>query len=528
MSEPPPRVGRPLLARAAIAGLIVVFCVAAATATGTLLQVKDVTDTLGKYGHVAKFRKNTITRADAGKPQTILLVGSDHRYGHSKTDARSDTLMLLRLDPDQRAISALSVPRDLAVPIPGHGLSKINAAYGEGGLDLTTRTVEKLLSFPGHPFRINHAITATFDGFTEVVNRLHCVYVDVDRRYYHSNAGLPPSQQYSEINIQPGYQRLCGTKGLAYARYRHGDNDLVRAARQQQFVSDLKQQAGGGNLFGKLKSLVKIFAKTTETDADLQKPTGLLRLIDLLVFSQHHALVSIHFPASFVNVNPRTGSAANGVTAGADSALGDYVTASSGQVRAVVHRFMHADSFGPKKAAPPKGGGAKKHRGKIKKAAPTAASFGLVDSLSTGATLAKAALAAHHLAFPMYVPAWLTARGTYPTNEPAAPSPNVYVLKDRSGRAHKAYRFVLTENETEGQYYGVEGTGWQHPPLLDGKTTTYRAGGRNFTLIGDGSHLRFVVWRTRKGVYWVSNTLSLDLSTNQMIGLARSLTKVKR
>ena len=84
-NDRPPREGGRFLLRAGMAGLFVVFCVAAATATGTLLQVKNVTDTFHRFGHVAKFRKATITRAQAGKAQTILLVGSDHRYGNAKT-----------------------------------------------------------------------------------------------------------------------------------------------------------------------------------------------------------------------------------------------------------------------------------------------------------------------------------------------------------------------------------------------------------------------------------------------------------
>ena len=85
----------------------------------------------------------------------------------------------------------LSVPRDLRVTIPGHGIAKINDAYGLGGLDLTARTVKDLLSTPDRRIRINHAIAVDFAGFREAVDVVNCVYVDVDRRYYHSNLGLP-------------------------------------------------------------------------------------------------------------------------------------------------------------------------------------------------------------------------------------------------------------------------------------------------------------------------------------------------
>ena len=72
------------------------------------------------------------------------------------------------------------------------------------------------------------------------VDAIECVYVDVDRRYYHNNA--ESSEEYAEINVQPGYQLLCGKKALQYVRYRHTDTDLVRSARQQDFISSARER----------------------------------------------------------------------------------------------------------------------------------------------------------------------------------------------------------------------------------------------------------------------------------------------
>ena len=85
--------------------------------------------------------------------------------------------------------------------------------------------------------QINHVVNVDFLGFVRAVDAIGCVYVDVDRRYYHSNVGVPPAEQYAEINVQPGYQMLCGKKALQYVRYRHTDTDIVRSARQQDFIS---------------------------------------------------------------------------------------------------------------------------------------------------------------------------------------------------------------------------------------------------------------------------------------------------
>ena len=294
----------------------------------------------------------------------------------------------------------------------------------------------------------------------------------------------------------------------------------MRAARQQEFVGDLKAQAGGSNLLGKLKSLVKIFAKTTETDGDLQSNTGLLRLIDLLVFSQHHAIVSIHFPAAFVNVS--TGSSA---IAGAAS-LGDYVTASPGPDQGRRPPFMHADAIGPKKVGPPKAA-ARRTGGRARRAG-----VGRARLLRPRRRLSQRAPRSPAAASraPARVPAVRAAlahrrRGSTRRTRPTAPSPNVYVLKDRPGTRTRPTGSCSSRTMAEGRYYGVAGDGLEEPADPRPEETPYRVGGRTLQLVGDGYHLRFVVWRTKQRVYWISNTLTLDLTNRQMIGIARSLTK---
>ena len=147
-------------------------------------------------------------------------MGSDKRWQDQSDDpARSDTLMLIRIDPEQDATTVLSIPRDLRVAIPGHGLAKINDAYALGGAKLAVETVKALTGL-----EINHTVNVNFKGFRKVVNLFDCFYVDVDRDYFHSNKGVPFGQRYDAIDIDPGYQPLCGQKALDYARYRHGDS----------------------------------------------------------------------------------------------------------------------------------------------------------------------------------------------------------------------------------------------------------------------------------------------------------------
>ena len=197
----------------------------------------------------------------------------------------------------------MSIPRDLKVEIPGYGTDKFNAAYTYGGPKLTLQVVKELTGL-----QINHVVNVDFLGFVRAVDAIGCVYVDVDRRYYHSNVGVPPSEQYSEINIQPGYQLLCGKKALQYVRYRHTDTDLVRSARQQDFLSAARQRVPIAKLVLGQNDLIDIFTKYTTSD--ISDAETMLQVLKLFIASRNAAIKEVHFPAelgpSYVYASPRT------------------------------------------------------------------------------------------------------------------------------------------------------------------------------------------------------------------------------
>jgi hypothetical protein len=83
---------------------------------------------------------------------------------------------------------------------------------------------------------------------------------------------------------------------------------------------------------------------------------------------------------------------------------------------------------------------------------------------------------------------------------------------------------TLALNPVLGQYYGVQGTTWKNPPLLDSPSGTRTVGGRRLLLYANGGSLTTVAWHTGRAVYWISNTLTTDISNQQMIGIAASLT----
>ena len=230
-----PDTRRGMLWRFALGALIVIAFTATTTAVAGLLQFKQFTD----YLSLSPVIKNAaVSVADPGNPQTLLLIGSDHRAGEPFSAANTDTMMLVRLDPNSSTINVLSVPRDLKVQILEGGVmttDKINSAYSIGGPNLLLKVLKQQV-FPG--LHVNHIIDVNFGGFEDLVDAIGCVYTDVDHRYYNNTAYT----DYSSIDIQPGYQKLCGTDALEFVRFRHTDNDLVRNARQQDFLRWAKDQ----------------------------------------------------------------------------------------------------------------------------------------------------------------------------------------------------------------------------------------------------------------------------------------------
>ncbi len=422
-----------------------------------------------------------LEEAESGEPQTIMLIGSDERHESAiggSGGARSDTIMLVRLDPSERATALLSLPRDLKVRIPGHGTDKLNAAYSIGRAKLALRTVTKVTGIP-----INHVVNIDFGGFRAAVNELGCPYIDVDRRYFNDNSGYGPD--YATIDVKQGYQKLCGHDALDYVRYRHEDTDIVRAARQQEFLRQVKQQIGLTKLFEQREGLLEIFGKYTESD--IRGRAHVLRLLKLALASAQHPIREIHFKGSI------------GVS---------YVTASS-----AVMRDLRRDFLGLKATPGPRG--RLKPEGKKDKKEPVS---GLENAEVAGKDQALQ-LAAMGQKFPAFFPKLRTYGGLY------AGPPRYYKIPvgpKRDRKWYPAYRMVIKKGLI-GEYYGIQGTTWKDPPALRDASETRQVGRREYELHFDGDRLRMVAWRTNRGVYWLQNTLLQTLTEQQMMAIATSM-----
>jgi polyisoprenyl-teichoic acid--peptidoglycan teichoic acid transferase len=145
---------------------------------------------------------------------------------------------------------------------------------------------------------------------------------------------------------------------------------------------------------------------------------------------------------------------------------------------------------------------------------------GLEDARREGEDMAV--LADPELKIPFYFPAVRVTGSAY-----AGTEPRIYRLKDETGKRREAYRLVIRAPGI-GEYYGVQGLAWKHPPILDNPDGVRKRNGRKFQLYYDGSNLRLLAWRTKRAVYWISNTLTQKLNEAQMLEIAASLRRLNQ
>ena len=173
--------------------------------------------------------------AEPMKPFTLLLLGADYRKG--ETAYRTDTIILAKIDPQQKKIWMLSIPRDTKVLVPKHGYQKINNAHALGGPELTIKTVEQFTGVP-----INHYMEVNFQGFQGAVDALGGIWVNVPKAINDKKAASQSVHQRA-AKIPAGYQLLDGEHALTFVRSRdYADADISRMKSQQVFFKALADQ----------------------------------------------------------------------------------------------------------------------------------------------------------------------------------------------------------------------------------------------------------------------------------------------
>jgi hypothetical protein len=266
-------------------------------------------------------------------------------------------------------------------------------------------------------------------------------------------------------------------------RYRHTDTDIVRAARQQDFLRQAKSQVGTGKLISKQAKLIKVVSKYTSSDIHGRK--AVISLLRLAVDLAGSPVVEIHFPA-------RVGES--------------YVTASSTAVKRATREFLDVTaSKAPKPTV--------KRRKRRSSRKP---SSNLVDISGSGRQQALT-IAKDLRLLRIYYPRRVVPRSSFSVN-----SPRAYRICGPHKHCWASYRMVISRNALLGEYYGLQGTRWRDPPIIKSPTEIKRYRGRKFMIFKDGDRVRLVAWQTKDGTYWISNTLLQSISKDDMLAMARA------
>ncbi len=503
--ERPPSLWWSMWKRFLIAGVLIVILSGAATATVALNKITTLADEVFPALSHINAPKGLVTPEYAEGPQTFLILGSDRRSGSKNVEERdasphSDTILLVRFDPEQGQTSVLSIPRDLMVNITTpsgqvYANEKVNAAYTigseVGGASeasvLAAETIKREV-FP--ELTLNGIIDVNFSGFINVVDTLGCAYVNVDHRYLHEKG--ENGEEYTTINLEPGYQKLCYENALDYVRYRHTDSDFVRVARQQDFLRDLREQIDPSDELGQIDTVAKAVGHAIRTNFP-PSASELILLAKLIAFSQSKPLRQVRFKTTNVDYQ------FNG---------GDYVTSNPELEKQTLDTFLDGREQLQLPASTPHS--AHGHHGRHHGGGFSPAALNLVASSGED----EVTQAAPNVPFPVLYP-------TLQTGEAEQQQVRAYPLKNQQNLPHHAYVIVWQQNSILGGYYDFEGTDWLNPPLF-AHARTQVIGGTTYEFVDDGAHIHVVGWRSGNVLYWLTNTLLEELSNSQMLAIAKS------
>jgi LCP family protein required for cell wall assembly len=513
----------------------------------------------------------TTTSAPYESPSgmNIVLLGYDLRAEGSSevTEGRSDVIILVHIDPEKGFLSLLSVPRDLRVEVEGYGHRKINAAYAYGGGALLIRTIQDRLGVD-----LDHYIAVNLEAFKAITDSLGGVYIDVDRGY-----------DDGKLEFEPGYQLLDGLNAQRFVRTRHDQNiDFGRNARQQRYLSAVRQQVMQWNLPLKLPGLIKTIFKYADTDlsanevlklaywvtkmdsngikrAQITGPTGAMNgsfyilptdealaasvedfftppaeiaettgTSEIAIPSTTAVLTSADLSGPAVDVVNSTGRAGQAALAGLwlerqGAALGTLTTselpvAGTGVVQYPSARLEAA----AQNVADALG---------IRRVEKNADVDRVTVILCEDYAVAEDALAAAS-AEPLRAAAWqaLQRQAGIALMAPSyMPSDSSYSFDrnydlDTGDGTEPAVR-VGYRYKSEDLYAGVSATTWTDAPLA-GPGVEVRAGGITYTVVGATNKPDHVWWVKDGVLYWVSNTIFADLTREELAAVAVSAVAV--
>ncbi len=516
----------------------------------------------------------TVPVPQSPSAMNLLVLGSDRRPDEEAEGSRSDTIIIVHVDPDNDYLSMLSLPRDLRVDVPGYGLNKLNFAFSVGGAALTIRTVEQLTGVD-----INHYVEVSFDAFRDITDSLGGVYVDVDQRYYNDNPN------FELIKLSPGYQLLNGVDALDFVRYRHDLNlDFGRMERQQQFLSAMREQAMGWDLPLKLPGLVSSLFDNLATDLDANEVIKLaywtvkldgnrMRRLSVtgsaeMVGEVSYVLASDSAIADAVGTflslpgttKPSTASSTTTTTAvatadlsgieldvlngngraGEAAAAGTWLqdlgatvaTVGNAELRrTTVVQYGSGMSAGAKKVAKALGVGTDWSDEVERVTLVLGDDFQLprdyalppnADTISAAGGWKKMA---GEIPFAIQGPAYIPDGYYFVEKQPVnAPTYDI----DGDGHDKPAFKMLYRlkqHGEWTDQYMGLMQTTWLEAPAAS-KGREVEHEGRTLTIVGPKDKVERIWWKEDGVLYWVSNTLFHLLSEEELLAVAESMVTI--
>ena len=212
------------------------------------------------------------------KRKNILVIGVDKNEGAPDPfmGTRSDTILIVTLDPSAQSVSVISVPRDSKVYISeDHGVQKINSAHALGGINLIKKTLEETLGV-----KFDNYIAVHNEGIVKLVDALGGVPVYIEKNMYYND-----NSQNLHINLKKGLQILDGKQAEGYIRYRHDAlGDIGRTSRQQWFLKGVVERMQSPDAITKIPEVIKLATTYTKTDMSIYELTqvaAFLKGIDL-------------------------------------------------------------------------------------------------------------------------------------------------------------------------------------------------------------------------------------------------------
>jgi polyisoprenyl-teichoic acid--peptidoglycan teichoic acid transferase len=278
---------------------------AVSLASTPLLQRQLSADEAAAFSNQESIASSSAVMPELNRPVNILVMGikvltSDvndppstaAKDGYLKTlnsvEGLSDTMLLLRFDPETRRMVAMSIPRDTRTEVTGLGMAKINAANVEGGPALSARTVSGLLGGVG----IDRYVRINVQGVEKLIDALGGVKVNITKDMKYQD-----DSQHLYINLKAGEQRLSGSQAQQYLRFRYDENgDIGRIQRQQSFMRALVEQTLNPVTLAKLPNMLSIVRSHLDTNLTVEE---LFALANFATRTQRSKVEMLMVPGRF-------------------------------------------------------------------------------------------------------------------------------------------------------------------------------------------------------------------------------------